>query len=72
MEQCPYEYNSDWLLKWLWLFLCKISIALIAEVALWVAKEGHKKENDSHLQYLDYNGRYRNECQGSYEDFCEF
>ena len=34
IDWCPYKYNSDWFPKWFRLNLCKISITLIAKVAL--------------------------------------
>ena len=72
MERCPYKYYSDCLLKQLRLFLCKISITLIVRLLFLLQEKDMKNENVWHFNYVDYNGRYRNECPGSYGDFCDF
>ena len=38
----PYIYRCDWFPKWFRLYFCKICITLLAKVALWIAKKGHK------------------------------
>ena len=54
MERCPYKYNSDWLLKWLRLFLRKISITLTAKVTLWGKKDKKRKWMTSSTPQLQW------------------
>ena len=64
-------YRRDWFLEWVRLYFCKISITLIAKVALRVAKKDTKLKSDWYFQYPGYKDIYHEGYQWSSDVFCD-